>query len=458
MEETNKTYLEQQLDAIISKEENGDFVFVFQRARLKMQHQLEIQMLETLDKPLHRKIEETEDEVKITIQKPSSFFDFNRVKKKNAYARLVSAGQLVNKAANHSLKRINLIICPENLIFDQSLTPYFLHYGVNESIPPYEEDSARLLQEVKAVTSVLVDGQYDFEDYLKYVEVMKLSDKAKLIQAADSLEELSETLKQFVTELEEKEKHTVYLPKKKWQVQRYVFWGTIILLIPAIIYSFYSVLFIQPKQDAYVKGNEYFLREKYSNVIDVLNQYSPEGMPYSVQYELAFSYVLNEELGELQKENVQKTITLQTDPDYFVYWIYIGRGMNKEAIDLARSLEDRDLIRLGLIKYREDIKAMDKLTGEEKEKEIEAITEELKQFEREIEEERKLEEEKRLEEEERMGPSAPEEAESEQEAAPPKEQEANKEQSPQQQNNGEQPPKEQAADNKQPVENVPKAQ
>lgn len=115
-------------------------------------------------------------------------------------------------------------------------------------------------------------------------------------------------------------------------------------------------------------------------------------MPRVVQYELAQSYIINEALTEDQKENVQNTITPQTDPLYYHYWIHIGRGDAKEALDISRDLEDRDLILFALLKYREVVKADDKLESEEKQQKIDEIQAEIDEY---------LEEQKAQEEEER---------------------------------------------------------
>ncbi|MBR8645918.1 hypothetical protein KEH51_23935 [[Brevibacterium] frigoritolerans] len=48
-------------------------------------------------------------------------------------------------------------------------------------------------------------------------------------------------------------------------------------------------------------------KQKYSEVIDRLENYDPKKMPYVVQYELAKSYVTYEPLGDSQ-ENVENAI------------------------------------------------------------------------------------------------------------------------------------------------------
>jgi uncharacterized membrane protein YukC len=126
-----------------------------------------------------------------------------------------------------------------------------------------------------------------------------------------------------------------------------------------------------------------------------LENYPPEKMPYVVQYELASSYVMTESLNEEQRKVVLNNITLKTDPQYLLYWIYIGRGRSEDALELARAMEDRELIMYGLLKYREEIKADEELSGEEKQKKIEAIDKEIEEYERERkEQEKQLKEQK----------------------------------------------------------------
>ena len=91
---------------------------------------------------------------------------------------------------------------------------------------------------------------------------------------------------------------------------------------------------------------------------------------------------------------VRNTITLESDPLYYQYWIHIGRGSAKEALDIARSIEDRDLIVFALLKYREEIKADERLSGDEKQQEIKEIQSEIDEYiDKKEEQERELQKE-----------------------------------------------------------------
>ncbi|WMT19715.1 type VII secretion protein EssB [Parageobacillus toebii] len=402
--EEKKTYLEAQIDAVMTKDKH--YAIVFQRAKLRMQHPLELQIIKEIDPYLSRDIDVSEDEVKIAITPPASFFPFSAVRKKSLLSRLRAAYQLVIKVKNHSLRRFILIVCPENLVFDHGLEPFFLHVGIKESLPPYEPDEARLLQEVKATVLALTDGQHRFEEYMKFYETLKCSDIAKGILQAEHLEAILSVLERWMDEEEAKERASVYIPKRKWNVQRYIFFSTIGLLIPAMIYTFYSFIFWKPKQEAYVQSAELFLQNKYSDVITTLENYPPEKMPYVVQYELASSYVMTESLNEEQRRVVLNNITLKTDPQYLLYWIYIGRGRSEDALELARAMEDRELIVYGLLKYREEIKADEELSGEEKKQKLEEIDREIKEYEKEREEQEKQLKEEQQEETSQQQPPA----------------------------------------------------
>ncbi|GAB6259375.1 MULTISPECIES: type VII secretion protein EssB [Peribacillus] len=385
MDEKKSSYLEKKTEAAMMKGDNGH-LFVFQRAKLSMQDPLELQLIHEADDALQKHIEVTEDEVQIRVNPPASFFVFSKAKDKNPLSRWLSSYQILKKIRNHELSRLQLVVCPENIVFDSSLAPYFLHYGVKDSLPPYEHKQDELFKETKATISALVDGQYTFEEYLLYHKTLKLSSESQSILATGTWDELSTVIQNRIEDLEKEEKAFVHIPEKKWKTGRYTLWGTVIVLVPLLLFTIYTLFFSQPKQEAYVESGESFLKQKYSEVIDRLENYDPKKMPYVVQYELAKSYVAYEPLDDVRKKNVENAITLQTDSQYLLYWIYIGRGMSEDAIDLARIMEDRELIMYGLVNLKEQIKLDDNLSGEEKETQIKEVDTELSQYEKELKE------------------------------------------------------------------------
>ncbi|WP_071461377.1 type VII secretion protein EssB [Bacillus massilinigeriensis] len=395
MSEQKQNYLEQQLEAVIEKEGNN-FTLTFQKGKIKLDDAAELEMLKEIDPSIRKTITSTEDEVILQIQTPPNYIPYNALKTKDEMSRWIFAAQLVKKVRDHVLTRLHLFVSPENIIIDQSMTPYFLHYGVKESLPPYENERDRFWSETKAAVAAAVDSKYGFTQYLHFHSTLEISPLTKSIMAAQNENELLEIIRENINLLEEKEKTLVHIPKKKWKMTRYIGIGLLALFVPAFIYAIYTLVFAQPKHAAFMDSQEHFLESEYSDVVNQLDKYDIDDMPKVVQYELALSYIIvADKLTDEQKEYIRNTVSLQSDPLYYRYWILLGRGNAKEAVDIARTLEDRFLIAYGLVQYSSEIKADEKMKGEEKQQKLEDINAELKEYEEELK--AKKEEEAELE-------------------------------------------------------------
>lgn len=204
---------------------------------------------------------------------------------------------------------------------------------------------------------------------------------------ADSYSDLLSIIREQIVADDEFQQSVIHIPQNKWNVYRYFTVGLITALIPLLIYSSFVLFFKIPEKNAYIDGSYFYQNDEYSSVIQTLDKYKPDQMPKNVQYQLALSYLVNESLTEIQRQNIENTLTLKSDSNYFLYWISIGRGNYQEAIDTARILEDRDLIVYGLLKEREKVKADQTLTGQEREENIKNIQNEIDEYQKDIEEE-----------------------------------------------------------------------
>ncbi|MCY7834505.1 type VII secretion protein EssB, partial [Bacillus spizizenii] len=122
-----KSYLENQLEAVAEKTDGG-YTFTFQREKIKLLDGLEANVIKDVNPFFHKEIDVTDDEVIITIQPPPSYKAFRVIKAKDKKSKWQFAYQLVQAVQQHNLTRLNLIVAPENIVFDKGLTPYFLHY------------------------------------------------------------------------------------------------------------------------------------------------------------------------------------------------------------------------------------------------------------------------------------------------------------------------------------------
>ena len=385
MTDKKTSYLEKQLEAAL-KFEQDKIVLTFQREKIKLANKLEITLLQENNPFIEKNITLTEDELIFTYKKEPNFMTFGKLRTLDERSRWMFASKVLRFIMLHQSNRLHLIVCPENILIDESLTAYFLHYGVKESIPPYERNKERLWAETKAIIAAAVQPKYKFDQYIQFSKSIELSPVAVKIMEAKDEQELLTTIQDRLQLLEKEEKKYTKIAKTKWNWVRYSLIGLLVVLLPLGIYTGYAALVIQPQQEAYVAVQAPYIQGNYSEIIDQLAQYDVEKMPNVIQYELSLAYIVNETLTEEQKENVLKTITLQTDPDYFKYWIYIGRGQAEEALTVARQLEDLDLIMLALLHYEESIKADRELDGEEREQLLDKVQTEINEVTKQLEE------------------------------------------------------------------------
>ena len=380
------SYLQEKLEAVIKQDEQS-IAFTFQIEKIKLDDPTEISFLKEINPKIKKEITMMDDELSILHTIPNTYTFLPRLDQVDVRDQLRIAYKVVQKAEIHSLSRIHLLVCPENIVLDQGLNPYFLHFGVKESLPPYEKNSDQLLKEVKATVSAIVDKQYSFEQYVHYFETLKLSDFTKKVSTAQSFNELISIIEERIQHENVEKELLMTVNKKTWKINRYVLYGVSLCLIPALVYSMYSLFFLQPKQTSFIHAQEKFLNNEYSEVVTALQPYEFKEMPKVTQYELSMSYIINESLTEEQKEVIRNTVSLQSDPLYFEYWILIGRGNAEEALDIARYLEDRSLILYGLVKYKEQVKSNDDLDREERQQLLADIESEITEYQDEIKQE-----------------------------------------------------------------------
>ncbi|ALC86427.1 hypothetical protein AM499_11755 [Bacillus sp. FJAT-22090] len=380
------TYLKNRIGAEINQEDNKT-TFVFQKERVGFKRTSEIIFLKEVNPKITKDIVITDDELIIQAEIPNTFKRFSEIHKEDEKSRWMFAYQLVEKVHSHPYPRLNLIVCPENTVYSRGMEPLFIYYGVQGSLPPFEKNEERFWLETKAVAAAAIDGSFTFEEYLKYSEILELKEIGSSIMSMQDSQSLLNYISEQLDQLEIREKENVRLPRKKWKITKGLSIGFGVLLLPAIVFTIIYFIHEKPKNEAYTLGHEYFLGQNYSQVVTELSPYSVKSMPYVVLYELAYSTVTNERLDEEQKKNVLSNITLQTDVDYLKYWIYIGRGEAENAVDIARAMEDGELITYGLLKRREEIKADQDLSGEEIQTLVEEIDREVEEYEKLMEEE-----------------------------------------------------------------------
>src|SRR5699024_594082 len=100
------------IDAKITYTENN-IQFIFQRAKLKMDHELEIEFLKRIHPQLNTEFKITDDQLIISHHPPKSYEMFSGIFDKGISARWQFAYNIIQAVRTHRLDRAKMIVSPE---------------------------------------------------------------------------------------------------------------------------------------------------------------------------------------------------------------------------------------------------------------------------------------------------------------------------------------------------------
>ncbi|SDB95790.1 type VII secretion protein EssB [Shouchella lonarensis] len=385
MSERKKFYLEEQTGAQLRYDREEDtYTVAFQKAEVKLTDVLEAGILDSCDAFVERELQPHEDELQVIVKPKVPLDRYKIFKEKDAYARLLIANNVIHKVAQHEHDRLHLMVSPENILVDKGLGVTFIHYGVRDSLPIYEKDINKLFVELRTTLLVLVDGAHHFNEYLNYRDTLKLSKRAEALIKEETIEGLQELIQAWIKQHEEEEKTLHKVSHKRWRVQKWALIGVSALLVPLIFFAVYILQVENPKQQAFQESSMAYFNNDYSTVVDVLESFHADDMPRSVKYQLAQSYIAIENLAEDRLENIRESITPKVGDIYYDYWIAIGRGNNKEAVEIARGLQQQEWVVYANSKYRREVERDKSLSHAEREALLKEIDDSIKSYSEEL--------------------------------------------------------------------------
>ncbi|WP_088810660.1 MULTISPECIES: type VII secretion protein EssB [Listeria] len=278
--------------------------------------------------------------------------------------------------------RFTFFLHPSNIIFDENLMPKIVHRGLKGILEPYDLTRETFFKQYQSLIVAMFQKKYDFDNlYAGSVQNARGTAFLKAIVDAKTTAELVGILDEaFQKEKESSGKKMALVPKKTFRTYKGLAVGFIIaavlLAAPLIYLAFMKV----PYQNELLTANEDFLKTDYSKVIADLENEDPEKLPQASKYILSYSYLQGEKLDDKKKENIMKNLSLKSDEQALLYWIYNGRGDFDESLDAGQRLQDDVLITYALTKQLEEVRADKTLSGDESVKKQAEIEAELKKY------------------------------------------------------------------------------
>lgn len=326
-------------------------------------------------------IDENEDMLVFHLTVEESYKNWEDILKLNTSEKLRLLCN-VAKLERFLSTRITFSLHPETLLFDENLMPVITYRGLRNLVPPFELDESAFLKQLKCYIIALFSTKYDYEQL--YNGSLKNAEETEFQRQVRDMEKLSQ-LKDFLLESYQKEqkkteKTMSLVPLRKYrtfkQLSIIMIVVSILLAAPLAYYGFVK----SPHQDNVIEAHGQYLSSDYGEVISILRSENPENLPFRTQYVLANSYINVEQLSEREKEVILRNVSLRSDTDYLLYWIYNGRGEFEESMEKAKYIDDAQLIMYGLIKQIEEAKNNPELSGTERDETVNELQDELKKY------------------------------------------------------------------------------
>lgn len=360
-------------------------------------------------------IEEEEDAYQFTFRIDPVLMTWERLKKQDKKNQLRA---LCNMARLHRFSsRITIFLHPNNIVFDENLIPKVIFRGIRGLVVPKEMNELDLLKQYKCFTIALFSKDYTF-DALYNGALDKVEQQfERKVKDQESMEDLQQLLYDaYRKESEQMKKKMKLVPIKQFRLFKQLsIWvsAAAVLILGLLIYAVFIKI---PYEEKQLEATHEFLEEDYGQVIQVLKDENIDKLPFASKYILAYSYVQVEQLSDDEKAAIMKNISLKSDTAYLKYWIFNGLGDFDESIDLAKYMDDPQLIMYSLIQRIDQVKNDPDIDGEEREDEINRLHDQLEKYTEEYELLEDGDEEVSGEEKEAI-PAAGEEAESEKDSS-----------------------------------------
>ncbi len=288
----------------------------------------------------------------------------------------------VAQLKHHLNARVSFFLHPDNLVFNDNLIPLVIYRGIRDIIPPYEINEKGFLKQLQCLSIALISPKYDFDQlYNGALEIARETDFERQVGDMKSLDDLIDYLHDsYESEQRQAETKMQIVPIKRFRLFKQLSIVMIVLSLLLAAPLIYLAFFHTPYKQQLLDAHEKYLANDYGEVISVLEDEKADKLPKATKYILAHSYINTEHLSADEKESVMKNVSLKSDDNYLLYWIYNGRGAFGDALNQAKYLDDPQLIMYGLIKKIESVKNDPELDGDERDEELKKLQNDLKDY------------------------------------------------------------------------------
>lgn len=291
------------------------------------------------------------------------------LKDMNSFSRLQLAQQMyILNDLYHSI--VCPFLHPDNL-FVIGNRLYIGHRGFKAGVYPNEYTKKDFLKQYRALVLYVLHPKLDYNHLIEGNGTLK-DELSRRIQESSSVEEIIEIIDNQLS-IETKKRKFQFTTVKKNTFNTYK-WSTMILGGLSILSLFglgYYYFHEIPMKDRVISAESEFMNHDYEGVLETLEKDNPTLLPKSAQYVGAVSSIKLDNLSNNQKDSILKTISQKSNENILLYWMYIGNGAFKKALNIAKNIGDNQYILHAYIKLYDATKENSKMDGTKKQELLE---------------------------------------------------------------------------------------
>lgn len=322
---------------------------------------------------LEQTIEVTEDHVTFTYRLEEDALSYDVLKAQPLSSQLRFALNITDFEEALALP-LTFFLHPEMIFITKDGRPKLAYRAVPDIMVPKQTDTSDFLRQLKCfIVSYFTDNAF-MDLYEGALEVVQVPPFLEVIRQAESIAQVREELQaSYRQKLEEEAVTQQVVAKSRYKLYKYASIWLSVAVVTLVLPLIYLVFIQNPFNEKMLDADTAYIKADYTGLIEELENISLNRLPYTQKYELAYAYIQSQNLNDEQRQVVLNNVTLKTDELYFDYWIQIGRGDNEGAIDIAKRLDDIDLILYSLNARMEQVREDDSLSGSDREELLESL-------------------------------------------------------------------------------------
>lgn len=274
----------------------------------------------------------------------------------------------------NSYNILDFSLNPNNVYIDYNLQPLILIRDIKG------QTNIDYINCIKAEIGYLLDQKYSYFDYLDGGDDLLLNNGANEFLGLNTIDDIQEKLIVLLNKVDNIIDTDYSLIKnnkiKKDKILKSILFVGLILLLVCSGYLYFNNKQIMQKNDLYTA----YVSENYNEVIANSKKININKANTEELYVIARSVIITQKLEDKIKEELLSQVSINGDIELLKYWVLLGQEEFEQAIDIAYSLNDKNLSIYANLKYLDYINNDSSLSTDKKEEKRKKIESQLKEL------------------------------------------------------------------------------